>query len=107
MDEKPPKDSTKLHIGHILPNVIRTCRPQNDTDMIGIWDIWAQAVGDGIAENTHPSAFKGHLLLVHVSSSVWLHQLQFMKSDLISKLNTASGNFLVEDIAFKIGPLGS
>ena len=105
MDEKPKKGSPALHIGSILPNVIRTCRREKDTAMTAVWDIWAHTVGATIAENTRPAAFKGRLLLVHVSSSVWVHQLQFMKRELIEKVNAACGTELVGDITFKIGPL--
>ena len=96
-----------MHIGAILPDVIRTCRMESDSTMTGVWDIWDRAVGETIAQNVQPAAFKGKILLVHVSSSVWLHQLQFMKQDLIEKVNDACGRRLVEEIKFKIGPLES
>ena len=96
-----------MHIGNILPDVIRTCRKESDSTMTGVWDIWDRAVGETIAQNAQPAAFKGKILLVHVSSSVWLHQLQFVKQDLIEKVNDACGRRLVEEIKFKIGPLES
>ena len=105
MAEKGGKKSEVLHIGSILPEVIRNCRRENDTAMTAVWDVWAQAVGGTVAGNTRPAAFKGRLLLVHVSSSVWVHQLQFMKAELIDKVNTACGKPLVDDMTFKIGPL--
>ncbi len=105
MGEKPKKNSPALHIGSILPDVIRTCRREKDTAMTAVWDIWNHTVGATIAENTQPAAFKGRLLLVHVSSSVWVHELQFRKQELIEKVNAACGKNLIEDITFKIGPL--
>ena len=75
--------------------------------MTDVWDIWTRVMGEPLAQNTQPAAFKGKILLVHVSSSVWLHQLQFMKQDLIEKVNDACGCRLVEEIKFKIGPLES
>ena len=105
MDEKRKKSSPVLPIGSILPEVIRTCRREKDTAMTAIWDIWDHTVGATMAANTQPAAFKGRLLLVHVSSSVWVHQLQFMKQELIEKINAACQKHLVEDITFKIGPL--
>jgi len=105
MAQKRPGDSQPLSIGSILPDVIRTCRRENDAGMTAVWDVWESAVGSATAANTQPAAFKGRLLLVHVSSSVWLHQLQFVKADLIEKINDACGKRLVEDITFKIGPL--
>ena len=105
MAEKRSKNSQALHIGSILPDVVGSCRREKDTGMTAVWDVWEQAVGAPIAENTRPAAFKGRLLLVHVSSSVWLHQLQFMKPELIEKINSACGEKLVEELSFKIGPL--
>ena len=107
MGKKNKKGSLITHIGSILPDVVRTCRMESDSTMTGVWDIWDCAVGETVASNTQPAAFKGRVLLVHVSSSVWLHQLQFMKQDLIEKVNNACGRRLVEEIKFKIGPLES
>ena len=63
------------------------------------------AVGEVIARNARPGAFKGKLLLVNVTSSTWAHQLQFLKKDIIKKVNDALGKELVEEIKFKIGPV--
>ena len=52
-----------------------------------------------------PVAFKGKLLLVHANSSPWLHHLQFLKKEIIVKVNQALGRELVGDIKFKIGKL--
>ena len=105
MEKKKTDKSAVMPIGRILPDVLRDCRREKAADLTTIGEIWQAAVGTAIAENTLPAAFKGRLLLVHVSSSVWLHQLQFVKQDLIDKVNAAADRRLVEDITFKIGPL--
>ena len=71
--------------------------------MIRIWDIWSEAVGESIAKNSRPASFKGHLLVVHVSSSSWLYHLNFLKKDLMDKLNKALGSDRVRELNFKIG----
>lgn len=105
MKKKKTDKSQVLPIGHILPDVLNDCRRDSAADLTAVGEIWQAVAGTAIAENTQPAAFKGRLLLVHVSSSVWLHQLQFVKQDLIDKVNAAAGRHLVEDITFKIGPL--
>ena len=70
-----------------------------------VWPIWEEAVGSVIAQNARPAAFKGRILLVHVNSSPWLHQIRYLKAEIIAKVNTALGDSLVDDIKFKIGPL--
>ena len=62
-----------------------------------------KVVGPPISDNAKPFAVKGSILLVHVSSSAWLHQLRFLKADLLKKLNHSLTNERIEDIKFKIG----
>ena len=93
------------HISTIIGDVLKTYRQESDGELIQAWHVWDDIVGDIIAQNAKPVAFKGRVLLVHVSSSTWLHQLQFLKAEMIDKLNNAFGKKLIEDLKFKIGPL--
>ena len=99
------KSKKSAHIGSILNDVLKTLRPEADSGLVQVWQLWDDVVGRAIAENARPAAFKGKLLLVHVSSSPWVHQLQFLKKEIIQKLNAALGQDLIEDIKFKIGPV--
>ena len=96
---------TSLHIGNVLDVVLKNIRRSSNQEMLQIWDLWEDIAGDAVAANARPAAFKGKVLLVHVSSSPWIHQLQFLKKELIAKCNEAAGQDLVEEIKFKIGPL--
>ena len=102
---KSKKNSEFVHIGDILSGVLKTCRSDCDEELSQVWGLWENAVGDVIAKNTKPEAFKGKLLLVLVSSPPWMHQLQFLKKDIINKVNQTLGKELVQDIKFKIGPV--
>ncbi|MBW2220021.1 MAG: DUF721 domain-containing protein [Deltaproteobacteria bacterium] len=92
-------------VGSLIENIITNIRPESDKKMMGIWKVWKRAVGDVIASNAQPEAFKGGLLIVKVSGSVWAQQLQFQKRELIQKINEALDSELVKDIRFKIGSL--
>ena len=100
-----PKQSDFVHIGKIIDDVIKQYRTEPNFALKEVWRLWDEAVGETIARNARPAAFKGKLLIVHVNSSAWIHQLQFLKNDLITKLNAALGKPLVEEIKFKIGML--
>jgi predicted nucleic acid-binding Zn ribbon protein len=102
-----PKKSELTHLSSILSSAIANCRPADDTGMLKIWDIWDIAVGERIAKNARPAAFKGDLLIVHVNSSVWMQQLGFLKTEIIAKLNEFLSEGSVREIRFKIGPLGN
>lgn len=102
---KRKKNSEFAHIGDILNGVLKTCRHDCDWELLQVWRLWESAVGDAIATNTKPEAFKGKLLLVLVNSAPWMHQLQFLKKDIINKVNQALGKEMIHDIKFKIGPV--
>jgi predicted nucleic acid-binding Zn ribbon protein len=96
-----------VHIGSIIGDVLKKYRPQTDAELVQVWQVWDSILGNVIAQNAKPAAFKGRILLVHVTSSSWIHQLQFLKKEMIAKLNDALGKALIEDLKFKIGPLGN
>jgi predicted nucleic acid-binding Zn ribbon protein len=105
MNSKRKNLNGPLPIGNIIPKVLRSYRLGTDEELSQIWDLWEHVVGKAISENARPAAFKGKLLLVHATSSTWIQQLQFLKKDMIKKINEALGKNLVEEIKFKIGPL--
>ena len=96
-----------VHIGSIINDVLKKYRHETDADLVQVWQVWDSILGDVIAQHAKPAAFKGRILLVHVTSSSWIHQLQFLKKEMIAKLNDALGKALIEDLKFKIGPLGN
>lgn len=93
------------HLGRILQQAIQSSRIDVDLGAYRLWQQWEDMVGPTIAENTRPEAIKGKLLLVNVSSAPWMQQLQFLKPELIEKLNETLGKEVVGDIRFKIGPV--
>ncbi|MBT8371707.1 MAG: DUF721 domain-containing protein, partial [Deltaproteobacteria bacterium] len=48
-----------IHIGHVIRDILNQSRVETDASMIRVWDIWEKAVGQVIADNTQPAAFKG------------------------------------------------
>ena len=94
-----------VHISGILTELLKKYRSEPDGDLARVWQLWDSIVGEAIAENAKPAAFKGNLLLVYVNNSTWVHHLQFLKEDIIAKINAAMGKTLVEEIKFKIGAL--
>ena len=102
---KRDKQSDFVQIGNVIDGVLKNFRSEPDYALTKIWRLWDEAAGETIASNARPAAFKGKLLIVHVVSATWIHQLQFLKNDLMAKLNDALEKPLVEEIKFKIGPI--
>ena len=76
---KRKKNQEFTPVGRLVQTFMQSCRQSPDNQLSRVWNIWNQAVGNVIAENAQPAAFKGSLLIVNVSSSPWLQQLRFLK----------------------------
>ena len=103
--KKRPTNESFTPLGEVLDGIIQRCRSDGQGGITHLIQVWDRAIGPPIADNAKPFAVKGSLLLVHVSSSAWLHQLRFLKKELLGKLNSCLGNQHIEEIKFKIGPL--
>ena len=68
-------------------------------------DIWEKAVGPQVAAQSRPDNLKRDILIVKVSSSVWMQQLHFLKQEIIGKVNDLIGKSSIRDIRFCIGQL--
>jgi len=99
--KKAPDDF--VHIGNILGDALNKFRTDSDLELVSIFSIWKDVFGEGIANNSKPAGFKGKMLIVYVSSPVWIQELQYYKKNMITKINDALGKELVCDIKFRIG----
>lgn len=93
------------NIGEILRKVLKKRNiPHTPTDRRLI-DLWREAVGPQIAARTLPETVKRGALHVRVSSPVWLHQLQFLKEEILCKLNGLSANQEIRSLFLSIGEI--
>jgi predicted nucleic acid-binding Zn ribbon protein len=105
MSQKRLNQKTFTPLGTVIEKIVRQYRPHTEQSLMQVWNIWQEAVGSEIAANARPAAFKGHLLLIHVTNSTWMHHLRFQEKNLIEKLNQALGAAYVRMVKFKIGPI--
>jgi hypothetical protein len=94
-------------LGEILHKILKKRNiPHASTDR-HLLNIWRRAVGPQIAAQTHPDILKRGSLFVRVSAPVWLHQLQFMKEEILRKINELSVKEEVRNLFLTIGELPS
>lgn len=66
---------------------------------------WPAIVGDRVASRSTPDGLSRGVLWVRVANSAWLHELSFLRDDIISRANELCGNPpLVSDVKFHLGP---
>jgi predicted nucleic acid-binding Zn ribbon protein len=103
--DKNNKPGKLIHISDILGSALGKYRPAMDTHMTRIWEIWDDAVGKPIAMNAKPNTFRDGILIVNVSSSVWIHQLKFLEQEMMANINQQLGSTMVKQLRFKIGKI--
>ncbi|MCX7636078.1 MAG: DUF721 domain-containing protein [Syntrophales bacterium] len=69
--------------------------------------LWDRAVGPQVAAQTFPEEIRRDTLYIRVASSVWLHQLQYLKHEILEKFNQFSGREPIRDIKFFLGEVAS
>lgn len=63
---------------------------------------WEQAVGPRIARHARAVAFREGVLQVEVEGSAWMHELGFLKTDLMRKVNRHLGSRRVKNVRFVV-----
>ena len=66
---------------------------------------WADIVGVGLADKTHPGKLDGRLLWVWARDSAWVYQLQFFKEDLLRSVQTFLESDEISDMRFRLGTI--
>jgi predicted nucleic acid-binding Zn ribbon protein len=94
-------------IGHILQSALKQRNISLNFRDESLWKAWNRAVGPVIAAQTRVDRFDRETLFLKVSSPVWLHQLQFMKTDIVQRLNGMLGKELVKNLFFSIGDIAA
>lgn len=92
-------------LGEILRKILKKKNiPSAGTDQ-RLLDLWRRAVGPQIAAQTLPDNIKRGTLFVRVSSPVWMHQLQFLKEEILARINELSENEGIKGLFFSIGEI--
>ena len=90
-----------IHIREVIDNITSTI-PINFDDIM-IWKLWDGVVGEKIAKHARPSSIKRGILLVKVTDSVWVQELEFMAETIKDSLNSKLQREAIKKIRFRVG----
>lgn len=68
---------------------------------------WPEFVGQGLAKHTLPERLKFKTLTLRVDGPTWMHELSFLKRDMIHKINKKLGKDFIKTLHLKVGPISS
>jgi predicted nucleic acid-binding Zn ribbon protein len=98
-------DSKISALGDILNSMLHDMKVDGGMEHVMLRDIWNQAVGARIAENTRPEFIREGVLFVNVANSVWMQELHFLRDKILEKVNSELDSTQIKEIRFKIGSL--
>ena len=104
-DHVNPTGST--HIKEVIDTIFTTSALPINFDDMRIWKLWDGVVGKKIAEHARPFSIKKGILLVMVTDSIWLQELEFKTEGIKEKLNSKLQRKAVKKIRFRVGTPGS
>lgn len=66
---------------------------------------WPELVGETIAAHTEPEKMRFSTLTLRVDGAAWMHELTFLKAEIIQKLNKALGSGSIQTLYLRMGAL--
>ncbi len=89
----------------ILKSTLKGLELEFHVKAYSVWGSWREIVGESMARQAQPRSIRNRILFIDVSHSTWVQQLQFLKSDLLEKLNAFLGEPVFKDIRFRLGKI--
>jgi predicted nucleic acid-binding Zn ribbon protein len=62
---------------------------------------WAEVVGEQAAAASQAETIRDGILFVRTKSSVWSHELTFLKAHILAELNRRIGRPVIKDIIYR------
>ena len=94
-------------LGSVLARALERRGLRGELDGWRAVEEWPLAVGPRVARHSRAVAFREGTLLVEVEGSAWMHQLGFLRRNLVRALNARLGHDGVRDLRFRPARGGS
>jgi hypothetical protein len=89
--------------GTVLGDLLERLDVRDRLRAYGVWNVWAEEVGEIIAAKTEPIRIEDGKLFVRVGSSTWMQELQYLKDEIRTRLNRRLGAPIVRDLYLVLG----
>lgn len=86
----------------LADKAIRAIVPADRLRLVRLEIAWADAMPEHVARVAAPVGFDGTTLVVHVLDNQWLHELQYLRSDLLDRVRLWDGGPIAA-IRFRVG----
>jgi len=85
-----------------LPEVFAAKQWGAQWQLVNLLSKWPEVVGAEVAQLTYPAFFRRETLCVFVQNSAWMHHLQYVKAELIARINQYLEDQPITDIRWQL-----
>ena len=96
-----------LPITRVLDETLKNLGMEVKLKQHGVWSLWGDVVGPAIFAHAQPSGVRDGRLFVAVEDSLWLHQLNYLKHQILVELNNKLGKAALREIVLRVGEVSS
>ena len=93
-----------MRVSALVPKIYPSKEP-DDVRAIRAFRWWEKSVPRRVLENARPVRFSRGVMTIHVATSVWAHELQMLKPQLLESLRARAPEAGVRDLRVRVGPL--
>jgi len=87
-------------INAVLDNFLKKTKLSDGINQQKAVEVWSEAVGSKIAENTEALSVEHGVLFIRAGSSTWSQELQLKKKEILLKINKKVGKKIIKDLRF-------
>jgi hypothetical protein len=91
-------------VGELLAKVYARKQWKQQWRLFHLVRDWPAIVGREVGRLTMPAFFRQDTLWIYVQDSSWMHHLQFIKLDLLDRINRALDDQAITDIRWQLQP---
>jgi predicted nucleic acid-binding Zn ribbon protein len=88
-------------IGDSIDKILKEFGLQPRLKQLEVLNVWADVVGEKIASVAKAEKIDHGRLIVKVEKPVWRNELQYLKVEIIAKLNKIMNEDIVKEIIFR------
>ena len=94
-------------LARILPGLMRELGLEESVAGWRAVSEWPALAGERIARHARATGFRDGVLTVEVEGSAWMHELGFLKRDLVQRANVHIGAQIVREVRFVLARGGN
>jgi hypothetical protein len=87
----------------LADKALRAIVPADRLRLVRVQIAWADALPARLLRVASPVAIDDHTLVVHVADNQWLHELQYLRSDLLDRIREAIPDGGVTQLRMRVG----